>query len=109
MGERRRSSRQPVKIRVDYSAVDAFFAEFATNINEGGMFIATNTPSELGDVIQLQFRLPELEEPVQLEATVAWVSDGKDETPEGMGVEFNTLPEETRAQINEVVRRLRRS
>ena len=39
--DRRRSSREDLKIPVDYSAVDAFFSEFTTNVNEGGMFIAT--------------------------------------------------------------------
>ncbi len=45
--DRRRSEREDLKIPVDYSAVDAFFSEFTTNVNEGGMFIATETPSPL--------------------------------------------------------------
>ncbi len=48
--ERRRASREPIKIPIDYSAVDVFFSEFASNINEGGMFIETDTPAELEDV-----------------------------------------------------------
>jgi type IV pilus assembly protein PilZ len=89
--ERRRSSRHPIKIPVDYSAVDSFFTEFATNINEGGIFIETENQSELGERIQLQFRLPGLDEPVQVQGTVAWISDGKDGSPAGMGIEFEQL------------------
>ena len=107
--DRRRSQRQSIKIPVDYSAVDAFFTQFATNINEGGMFVETETPADLGARIQLHFSLPELEEPVRVEATVAWLSDGKAESAAGMGLEFGQLSEETRRTINGVVRRLRRS
>jgi type IV pilus assembly protein PilZ len=106
--ERRRSSRHPIKIPVDYSAVDSFFTEFATNINEGGIFVATENQTEIGEQIQLQFRLPGLAEPVQVQGTVAWISDGKDDSPPGMGIEFGQLSDETRELINNVVRTLRK-
>ena len=54
--DRRKSTREDLKIPVDYSAVDAFFSEFTTNVNEGGMFIATETPSPLGTEVALEFR-----------------------------------------------------
>lgn len=106
--DRRRTNRQSIKIPVDYSAVDSFFTEFATNINEGGMFVETESPADLGAEIQLYFSLPELDDPICVEATVAWISDGKAESPPGMGVEFSQLPDETQRKINGVVRRLRK-
>jgi uncharacterized protein (TIGR02266 family) len=75
--DRRRSTREDLKIPVDYSAVDAFFSEFTTNVNEGGMFIATETPSPLGTDVRLEFRLPGLDHPVNVSGRVAWVSDGR--------------------------------
>ena len=105
--ERRRSGRHDLKIPVDYSAVDAFFSEFTSNINEGGMFVETETPPPLDSIVQLQCRLPDLERPVKLRGRVAWVSDGKSDTPQGMGIEFQDLSDEIRQTINAVVRRLR--
>ena len=105
--DRRRSAREDLKIPVDYSAVDAFFSEFTTNVNEGGMFIATETPSPLGTEVALEFRLPGLERPVNVPGRVAWISDGKGEAPVGMGIEFRELVPEVRVTINELVRRLR--
>ena len=105
--ERRRSGRHDLKIPVDYSAVDAFFSEFTTNINEGGMFVETETPPPLDSTVQLQIRLPELQSPIKLGGRVAWVSDGKGEAPPGMGVEFQDLTPQIRATINDLVRRLR--
>jgi uncharacterized protein (TIGR02266 family) len=105
--ERRRSSREDLRIPVDYSAVDAFFSEFTTNVNEGGMFIATETPSPLGTEVRLEFRLPGLDRPVNVSGRVAWVSDGKGDSPVGMGIEFRELAPQVRATINDLVRSLR--
>ncbi len=105
--DRRRHDRAPIKIPVDYSAVDAFFTEFATNMNEGGMFVETASPAGIGSFVQLQFRLPGLDEPVHVDGRVAWVSDGKTDGPAGMGIEFQNLSRQARETINALVRRLR--
>lgn len=105
--ERRRGQRVELKIPVDYSAVDAFFTEFSANINEGGMFLETDHPVEPGSQVQLQFRLPGLAEPVVLTGRVARISDGKDESPQGIGIEFQELDPEVSRTINEVVRSLK--
>ncbi len=105
--ERRTSERTALKVQVDYSGVDAFFSELASNINEGGLFIETETPAELDEVVQLNITLPTLDEPVQVEGRVAWISDGKADSPAGMGVEFLDLPAEIRATIDRVVRQLK--
>jgi DNA repair protein RadC len=105
--DRRRSARLELKIPVDYGSVDAFFSEFSTNINEGGMFVEMETPAELDTPVQLQFRLPGSTEPVQVSGRVAWRSDGKGEGPPGVGIEFQDLPHETREAINRIVRQLK--
>jgi len=105
--DRRRQERIGLKVPVDYSSVDAFFTEFTSNINEGGMFIEMEQLPEIGADIQLQFRLPGVKQPLQVEARVAWVSDGKADAPVGAGVEFKNLTAEAREQINRIVRDLR--
>lgn len=105
--ERRSHDRVELKLPVDYSSVDAFFSDFTQNINEGGMFIETETEAELGTLVQLQFRLPGDQEPIAVQGRVAWLSDGKADSPQGVGIEFQDLSNETRARINEIVRSLR--
>jgi uncharacterized protein (TIGR02266 family) len=105
--ERRRDSRVPLKVPVDYSSVDDFFTEFSANINEGGVFVAMEKPPELDSEVHLQFRLPGADQPVLVNGRVAWTSDGEDGEPAGFGVEFQDLPGEIREAINGVVRNLR--
>lgn len=105
--DRRRTRRAPFEIPVDYSTVDSFFAEFSSNINEGGMFIETDRPAEPDTVVQISFRLPGAEEPIKVEGRVAWVSDGTQGSTRGMGIEFRALAPEARERINRVVRSLR--
>ena len=108
VGDRRKSPRTPAVIPVDYSTVDDFFSEFTTNINEGGMFVGTESLHTLGTEVTLQFRLPGDSAPCSVSGRVVWVRETADgEGPRGMGVEFETLDDETRSHINELVRELR--
>lgn len=105
--ERRKSPRAPMVVRVDYSTVDDFFSEFTQNVNEGGMFIETETPAELDSLVHLQFALPGEEQPVKATARVVRVVTADPTEPCGMAVEFEDLGPETRQRINAVVKHLR--
>ncbi len=105
--ERRSSRRAPVVVRVEYSTVDDFFCEFSQNINEGGVFIETDRPAPLDSMVQLQFRLPGSDEPVKAAGRVAHVVGPDAGEPPGMGIEFDELSPEARAQIDRLVRELR--
>ncbi len=105
--ERRRHERIALKIPVDYTSVDAFFTEFSSNVNEGGMFVEMENAPDLGTQVQLQFDLPGHNESIQVEGRIAWTSDGKDGSPPGVGIEFQNLPLDARETINSIVRRLR--
>jgi type IV pilus assembly protein PilZ len=106
--ERRKSERVDLLVRVTYQSVDELFSEFARNINEGGIFIETDEPKELGSSLTLQFMLPGSDEAIEVAGLVVRVSNGDEagEVP-GMGVEFGDLNSGARECINELVRRLR--
>jgi uncharacterized protein (TIGR02266 family) len=105
--ERRRSERTPVVVRIEYETVDALFSEFTRNINEGGVFVETDTPASLDSVVQLQFQLPGSRVPLKVDGRVVRVvPDGTDEPP-GMGVEFEDLTDQDRAHIDVLVQQLR--
>lgn len=106
--DRRKSPRTPAAIPVDYSTVDAFFSEFTTNINEGGMFVSSERMHPIDTLVTLLFKLPSCEEPCQVEGRVVWHRMESDsEGPPGMGIEFEEMDELTRQRINELVRELR--
>jgi type IV pilus assembly protein PilZ len=102
--DKRRSERAPIGVRVDYATVDAFFSEFTRDINEGGLFIATEEPCPVDTVVSLQFSIPGIDEAVRTRGRVVWVAEG--DAP-GMGIEFEGLDSAARARINQLVRRLR--
>lgn len=106
--DRRSAPRLPVHIRIDYQTVDAFFSEFASNINQSGLYIKTNKPLPPGTRLDIQFLLPNNSRPVQVEGEVVWVNEKttKGINP-GMGIRFEELEPEAKRQINDLVRALK--
>ncbi|MBW2313394.1 MAG: TIGR02266 family protein [Deltaproteobacteria bacterium] len=106
--DRRKSPRTQAVIPVDYSTVDAFFSEFTMNINEGGMFVGTDSEHAIDTLVTLRFRLPGSEAPCEVVGRVVWLREAADEEgPRGIGIEFETLDDGTRTRINDLVRELR--
>ena len=105
--ERRRFNRLDLVVRVDYKTVDELFSEFARNINEGGLFVETEQPPELGSPIALEFRVPGSDEPIQAMGRVVRISDGTRDEPPGMGIEFENLDLAAREHVDELVRQIR--
>jgi uncharacterized protein (TIGR02266 family) len=105
--ERRRSEREPLVVRVAYATVDALFSEFTRNINEGGLFIETETAAEMDSRVQLQFSLPGSDEPIKASGRVAHITPPGQGGPAGIGIEFEELDSRARARIDELVQQLR--
>jgi uncharacterized protein (TIGR02266 family) len=107
--DRRRFERSAMVVRVEYSSVDEFFSEFTRDINEGGVFIETDEPQELGTTVQLQFHLPGSDEPIRTAGVVVRVDDGGDGRLSGMALEFDELSSSQRDRINGVIRSMKSS
>ena len=105
--ERRRFHRTDLLVRIEYSTVDEIFSEFTRDINEGGLFIETEKPRPTGTEVAMRFNLPGSAEPVQTIGRVMWVRSASDDTPSGMGIEFDDLTSEERKRINSMIRSLR--
>ena len=106
-GERRRSFRAELIVRVDYSTVDEMFSEFTSDINEGGVFIETDSPQVLGTEVALHFNLPGSERLVKTTGVVVRLTEPGPGVVSGMGIEFEELPEDARTHINKLIRTLR--
>ena len=105
--ERRRSQRAPIEIAIQYESVDELFSEFTRNINEGGLFVATERPLEIDETVQLSFRLPGTQEAIHALGRVARVETKEQGGVAGIGIEFEQLDDSARAAINRLVRSLR--
>jgi type IV pilus assembly protein PilZ len=104
--DRRRSERERVEIRVQYESIDELFTEFTRDINEGGVFVATETPLSLEEPVEMAFQLPGGGESIHVTGRVVRVQS-KDEGPPGMAVAFDALDDRARGAINSLVRSLR--
>ncbi|MFH1131830.1 MAG: TIGR02266 family protein [Pseudomonadota bacterium] len=110
--EKRRSARASVELEVQYKRVNAFFSDYTRNISQGGTFIETTKPLEVGTEFVFRLTVPHMEEPLVFKGLVKWVvteaDRGKDpERPEpGMGIEFLYDSEDERQRIKDKVRAL---
>ena len=88
---RRRAPRVPLRVHVQYSSLDKFLDDYTSNVSIGGMFIARETPFDLGTRFRLNFQVPGRAQSVCTMGTVKWVIEpGQGMTP-GMGIEFDPL------------------
>ncbi len=95
--ERRDSPRAEIVVRVNYQNVDSLFSEFARNINDGGIFIETDTPQPAGTNVELEFKLPGSDQPIEVIGNVVRTIDADQVEPDevaGMAIEFENLGSE---------------
>jgi uncharacterized protein (TIGR02266 family) len=83
-----------------------FYTGFSENIEEGGIFVATFEPEQVGSAVIVNFKLPG-GRPVTARGLVQWVRDYNAKTPEvapGMGVKFQDLLPGDRRAIEEFMK-----
>lgn len=107
---KRKALRLHHEIPVAYRSVGSFLTDWATNISRGGLFINTRKPLPVGTDVKILVQLPGTAFPYQLEGRVTRVTefDNHANMVPGMGVEFTTVDEAKRREIDKFVARLRR-
>ncbi len=108
--ERRASPRADIVVRVNYQSVDSLFSEFARNINDGGIFVETDAPQPIGTNVELEFKLPGSDRPIEVVGNVVRSVRADQVDPDGiagMAIEFENLDADARQQINEIIQKLR--
>ena len=114
--ERRRHPRAAIELQVEYDRLNSFFADYARNICQGGTFVETDEPLDVGTEAMFVLSAPGLEEPLTLRGRVVWNSrdsnppppEARGETSQGMGVRFSYETDQERLAIEEAVGRLMR-
>lgn len=114
--DRRVYHREKIELKVEYKRLNAFFSDFTQNISQGGTFIKTTKPLDVGTEFVFKLFVPKLEQPIEIRGKVKWVITedearsaatlGADAAESGMGIRFLYEDDEERAQIERVVEKL---
>lgn len=110
--DRRNFPRTPIELNVEYKRLNTFFHDYTRNISQGGTFIKTVKPLDVGTEFVFKLIVPELKEPLTIRGEVKWVvredDAGRDpDRPDaGMGIQFVYESEEDRKQIESIVEAL---
>jgi uncharacterized protein (TIGR02266 family) len=107
--ERRRAPRADLVLRVDYDGKAS--ADYLTDLGEGGLFICTARPFEVGQTIDFAISFPGLLEPVTVQGVVRWKSaptPADPDAPQGVGVQFVEQGPAEREAIARLLSRLDR-
>ena len=107
---KRKAARLHHEIPVAYRSVGSFLSDWATNISQGGLFINTRKPLQVGTAVTIVIQLPGAAFPFQLGGRVTRVTeyDNHANMVPGMGIEFTGVDEGRRREIEGFVERLRR-
>ena len=93
--ERRRSVRVDTPLDAIYScAASPPIRARIQDLSEHGVFLDTHHPLQIGAPVELEFGLPDGEDPIRIKGHVSWSAPMM-----GSGVEFEDLDEATRERI----------
>jgi type IV pilus assembly protein PilZ len=110
--ERREYARHPIELKVEYKRLNKFFADYTKNICNGGTFIKTTRPLDVGTEFVFRLYVPTLADPLELMGEVKWVvrpedaeisGDGREP---GMGIRFIYEGDQQRRELEGQVEKL---
>lgn len=104
-GNRRKHPRTALSLLVQYrfDTFEEFLSEYASNISLGGMFIRTEEPREVGQLVYIQFWLKDGSKLIEGLGKVVRVNSPNDsDRVVGMGIEFVNFDPESMELIEEI-------
>jgi uncharacterized protein (TIGR02266 family) len=96
---RRKSVRLGLHANITTTSDTNFFAGFAENISEGGVFISTYSPPSVGEVVALRISVLGVQELI-VQGEVRWIRTDDDGMSVGCGVRFCSLNDQQRAALD---------
>lgn len=96
-----------IPIYIEFQSEHDLYVSYMPFLKEGGLFIPTAEPYELGAEVDLKVVLPDSLEPSLISGEVCWLTPtgAQNGTPAGIGVSFVKDPEKIRHQIEKVLAR----
>jgi uncharacterized protein (TIGR02266 family) len=99
---RKRPERRRLAVKVDLETEPRPQTGLTQDISEGGLFVATDHPRQVGDRLALRFRLPGQNQALSVETEVRWIRGSSSAQPDstgGMGLRFVNLSPLDKATI----------
>jgi uncharacterized protein (TIGR02266 family) len=103
MADKRRCPRFGIELAITFGSESHFWTSSATNLSEGGVFIATRELKPIGSEVELTIMLPAPAHPIWLRGEVRWIRQASPNSsaPLGMGIQFRMISEESLRSIAE--------
>lgn len=95
-----------IRFRLQYPDVETFIAKYATNISEGGIFLASMDPPEVGSIVRFELLIGDSLTLMHGEGEVVWTSPFDPMNPMavcGMSLRLDRLDEEGQQLIAKVL------
>ena len=100
----RKNLRAPIAARVLCKDGTHYRSYVTMSIGEGGMFIETDKPRALGEVIEPQLLLPGLVDPLPLKGKVIYsVEVEREKHPQGMGIKFLDMDPQSKTILSNYI------
>lgn len=96
-----------IPINIEFYSERDLFVSYMPFLKEGGLFIRTAEPFDLGSEVELNVLLPDSLEPSLITGEVCWLTPtgSQNGTPAGIGVSFTKDPDKIRHQIEKTLAR----
>jgi uncharacterized protein (TIGR02266 family) len=104
----RHQKRAPVTLKIKFksSTLEQFVERYSVDISQGGIFIRTKSPLEVGTPLRFEFQLKDASPLITGEGTVVWTREHDPQRSglaPGMGVRFDRLPSESQQILNRIL------
>src|SRR2546426_452175 len=110
-GDRRACFRMPALLQVSWKSAREFLEAYSANISRGGIFIATDNPPPMREIVELSLALPDGLPPVKTRAEVVHLVLPAEARLRGVraggGLQFLDSGDEFRARLDACVKALR--
>ena len=104
--KRDKGERIAVELLVDYNSGGNYLFDFCKDLGAGGIFIATDSPKDTGETINLTFTIPDSKETLTIDGIVMWSQKpGPGEAKPGMGIQFSEYDSKSRKSLEDFVNR----
>ncbi|MFZ5468223.1 MAG: PilZ domain-containing protein [Myxococcota bacterium] len=99
-----RGPRCELLLKVEYESLGQLRSDFLTSLGSGGLFLRTELPLVVGQVLLMNISFPSGFEPLEVKGEVRWTSNGE-KYPQGVGVELKDVSAEIKARLDDLVTR----
>ncbi len=108
--EKRKATRVPASLEVDYSTYTPYDLRRIINISQGGVYIRTQELLPVGSELEIRFNLPNYNRPINSKVKVMWTYRQPsviEMNSSGMGVQFLQIADQDLQAIEEFIEQIK--